>query len=422
MTVTLFGLIWLILCSICFCLRHIKYLVFMLLLSAVLQCDNVFMFNGVGIGPQIITAIIFSIRAVFSRDFRIYRIRRTNFYLLMLIIFIIVSLIANKTLGQNILVCTQIVVYAICFLLLEQLSLNRSVVMSFLDYITLFVLILGLIQYLITSGLFPRISIVKILFFNDNSSTVYFNYDNYKRLCSTFMEPSYCVCFLLPMFFYYLSLYSRKNKVKPIIFLVSIFVEIILSKSTTGYVALVVCGIIYLICSKNFVSKKLLIGGALFCIISFFFLRDILDDVIFKKLESGSAHTRFFWDEQALRSFKSSILFGVGYKNIRGNSLFTSILGQIGLFGMIAYVLFNFSIVKPIFMQKEKLSNVAFGIIFTVISVILCQLIACPDLDLCAYWLILWVIASSAKEKSQCFKESCPCAKKDGSILRGSTI
>ncbi|MDE5566020.1 MAG: hypothetical protein K2I77_03430, partial [Anaeroplasmataceae bacterium] len=62
MPITLFGFIWLAICIVLFFNRDIKKFVFLMLFSLVLQSTNVIAYNGISIGPAIITCFLFLLR------------------------------------------------------------------------------------------------------------------------------------------------------------------------------------------------------------------------------------------------------------------------------------------------------------------------------------------------------------------------
>ena len=68
---------------------------------------------------------------------------------------------------------------------------------------------------------------------------------------------------------------------------------------------------------------------------------------------------------------------------------------------MAAYIIFNAVILWPAIVHKRKgrqLSEQNMGCRFAVASAIVCQVLACPDLDLCSYWF--WVYVSAAYIKT----------------------
>ena len=132
-------------------------------------------------------------------------------------------------------------------------------------------------------------------------------------------------------------------------------------------------------------------------VVVYFTAYDLLDSVVFSKSESGSYFTRLNMNNSAIQMFKSSPVLGKGYKSIRGSSIIYSILGELGICGFLIYILFNLSIFLPIVSKNfYKLSELNVGLRFSVMSACVCRIIACPDLDLCAYWFWLYCITKAA--------------------------
>lgn len=390
---TLFGIIWIGATIACF--SRIKYLFALLLLSSVLQCSNVITVGDFAVGPQIITCVIFIARYMLSSHYELRRPNLINLSLSLFMLAILVSLLDNKVLSSNLLYFVQIGCYALCFMLVRNIGIDRKTVYKYILRITVFVLVVGAIQFLVTSGLFPRLYIFKLLFYNDNSNYVYYNSEaaingQYYRLMSTFLEPSYCSCFFVAILFYLCSNVSIKQP-REIALIAFIIIELFLTRSSTGYGALFVTGILFFIFTANREARRLvLLGGLITSVGVILFASDLILDVIINKGSSGSAIVRNQWDEQAYDAFLSSIIFGRGYKNIRGSSLFYSLLGQVGIVGSIFYYLFNLIVFMKVRVE---------GLRFALIAIITCQMIACPDLDLNSYWCVLWLIATELQRK-----------------------
>lgn len=391
---TIFGVLWLIIIISCFFRKSIKFLLFITLFSMILQSTNVISYNGIMIGPQVITCFSFILRCILiKKDRSIIRINKIKIGLFLVFLSVILSSIINDSLVLNLLKIIQLAIYMITFLCIANISdkIDKDFIELFIKKTTIFILILGVIQILSSGNIIPRISIINNLFFNDTSLDVYYWHENYLRITSTFMEPSYCGSFLVASFFYFISIY-KKNK-KNVILLISIFLEIILTQSTTAYASLVICGILFIIFSKNRQIKRIILPISIFVIfILFLFAYNLLDTVIFSKASSGSALTRGYWNKNAIKAFQTSRLFGIGYKNLRGSSIIYSLLGEIGIFGLISYLFFNLEICKQL-LKKIELGSI--GIRFSILSIIICQFISCPDLDLCVYWMFLYLAALS---------------------------
>lgn len=139
----------------------------------------------------------------------------------------------------------------------------------FVEIITIIQLAIGVLQYIISLGVIPRLFIINELLYNDHGEVTYY-YSSFRRVLSTYQEPSFYACFLVGAFFFFLSSKVR-NKKRTIIMVLSI-IEIILTFSSTAYGALAIIGILY-IC-LNATSRRgifLAAAGSVVALIMFIF-------------------------------------------------------------------------------------------------------------------------------------------------------
>ena len=76
---------------------------------------------------------------------------------------------------------------------------------------------------------------------------------------------------------------------------------------------------------------------------------------------------------------------------------------------MIFYTILNFIVVLPILSEKRKMSDAQKGLRFAILSVVLTQLIAVPDVDICTYWMwmnLLALCVASEHEAKRSLNES----------------
>ena len=406
---TIFGVIWIVI-LIGSMFLDIKYLFFMTILSSVFQCNNVVVIGNNGIGPQIITSIAFCIR-VFILKKHEFKIKISKNFLaieiacIILLLITFMSLIVNNTLIENILRYLQLVMYVLCTIAMSKISndIEKNYVHSTIKNITIFLIGVGFLQLLITTGILPRLGIIRTLLYNDTlSEVVYYTRDNYFRILSTYMEPSYYAGFLVGAFYYFL--YMDEKKMGNYILLFLILLQIILSFSTTAYIAFGILGILYILKIKNLKLKIFTIIISLIGIsVLYFGFYNILDNVIFSKSESGSANARFALDRRNQKLFAENKIIGVGYKNARGSSIVYTVLAEMGITGLISYISLNIIIFKDIFIKnKNNISLQELGLRFALFGVFMCQIIAIPDIDICTYWMwmnLLAVIISRYKKR-----------------------
>lgn len=391
---TAFGLIWLYLIFFCYTRKNIKYMVYLTLYSMVIQSSNVISIGNLSVGPQIITNIAF-IFLYFINNCSMKIKKNTMYSNILILMFgcVIISSILNNSLIINLLKIMQLLTYMISFSIMVKLynKIDKEDIHNCFRNITIFVLVMGIIQFITTSGILPRIPVISYLFYNEHTENVYYWHQNYNRLCSTFMEASYCGSFLVGAFYYFISIWKNNNKY-PII-IVLLIIEIILTKSSSTYLSMIICGFALSIVSRNKKSKRFFISVSLISIIVLFvFYYDILNAVIFSKASSGSAITRNYWNMNALKGFKQSKLIGVGYKNLRASSIIYSLLGELGILGIFLYIIFNLLICLPLLKKNIYKESYKSGIRFAVLGVIITQIVACPDLDFCVYWMFIYFV------------------------------
>lgn len=401
---TIFGIIWLIIVLCAFFKNNMRYMLFFTLLFMTFQCDHVIVIDKLGIGPQILTSVVFITKAVLSKGC-VLRLRKGRTLLVMvsflLFASIIVSCVYNGILADKILSIVPIFSYMFCFFAMMFFcnGITSEELYNILRWIIIFHLVMGIVQILTTIEILPLRPVLKVLFYNETDAAVYFQYSNYNRIMSTFMEPSYFSGILVGAFYYFLSI---KEKWKENIILLAVtFIELILTKSSTAYGAFAIIGIVFILCQNRIkIQTKVLIlivATVAFAVVYFGFY-NLLDAVIFSKSQSGSGIVRKNMNLHALRNFETSKWFGVGYGNIRGSSIIYSLLAETGIFGFTAYLFFNFVMFAPMIQKGRKVENKYnsdyIGIIFAVMGAFFCQIIACPDLDLCTYWFWIYVLGA----------------------------
>lgn len=312
---TIFGIAWMILEIICFLKKDIKYITVLTILGMTFQCNNIISMGNFGVGPQIISSIIFSLKVIIQSK-GIIKIPKKNKYIIItmiiMLIAVFISLYKNQLVTEKLLVFLQLMSYILCFICMNVISekVNDDFVYKLVRRITIFLLIVGAIQFLITSNVIPRLSIISEIFFNEKRGAVYYYRNNYYRITSTFMEPSYFSGFIVGALFY---LISFKEKFKSNIFLIlAICIEIILTFSSTAYGTLIIVSIIYLIFSDLKIKDKIILITLLAILygVMYFGFYGVLDKVIFSKEKSGSANKRNNMNDHAIETFLENPIFG----------------------------------------------------------------------------------------------------------------
>lgn len=402
MTITICGIIWLCIALICFLYKDIFWMISFTLFSMALQCVNIIYIGGSGIGPQILSSIFLLIRLMFYSR-RMVDFKENSFLISVIFIFIIIlTTIVNVGFKfDKFVYILQLIIYIFTYLQIKRFNLiDNSLLYKLLKRLSIFLIIMGIIQISINLNIVPKFKLITELFYNDNSTNIAYNKDYYDRICSTFMEPSYFAPVLLAIICYF---YLKKNKniVDWIILFLSL-IELIFTKSSTAYVGLILIFILYIIFTPKTTSFWNKIIPTIFLLsISLFFIStttNFLDIVIFSKKDGGSYAVRTLLNNKAYDAFILSPIIGVGYKEQRASSLFFQLLAEIGLLGTIAYFLM---FIEPL---KDILKK-GFPYGWMVLSALICQIIAIPDIDICSTWLVIYIYALS-KNTSDLFNKS----------------
>lgn len=404
---TLFGILWILLIVFCFFKKDIKYMLFITILSMCFQCSNVFYLNGIGVGPGVLVSYLFFLKSILTNKLKICFVRSNyGIYGLLLIIIGIMfySSSKNNILLENYLVILQFLGYIFCFFGICSIrkKISNDELYQIFRSIIVIIILLGLLQFFTNIGILPLKKVLEIFIYNDPSTDVVFHKENYSRVMSTFMEPSYYAGFIVGAFYYIII---QKNKWKENWWIILVMLlEIILTKSSTAYGAFSLMGILFMIFSKNIKKEwKILCVflGILFIIILYLGFYDLLDSVLFSKNMTGSYRTRVKMDNKAYSDFLSSPIYGVGYKNTRGSTIIKSLLGELGILGIVSFIFLNLYL----FFKLLKIKNISIkksiyrrGVVLGLMTSFICQLIACPDIDLCTYWIWMYLIAAVGYE------------------------
>ena len=397
---TMFGIVWLLLLFAAIVKSKKPMLAALVLISSTLQSSNVLVVNGQGIGPQIITsgvaALYFMAPQIRKMKLRVSKsFASTNKILILLLAYIVFDAARTKTLGTNILRIFQLLIYVLCFFEMKNVgdTLDDEYVYCTLKKLSIFILLVGVFQVLATTNIIPRYWFIRDIFWNDSANApaivqFMWPYGSYFRFFSTYMEPSYFVGFSIGALFYFFN--YKKNRKKDLPLIVALVLSTILSFSSSGYGALLITALLYIAFSKEGKIKLyVLVGGAIGFAILYLGFYNVLDSVVFSKMQGGSAAARMTWNLEAMKAFQSSPMMGVGYKNCRASSMFYTILAELGIIGIVLYIVFILSMIWPVFTKRgQKLvGDEQVGVIFAIIGVTATQMIAVPDFDICTFWM-----------------------------------
>ncbi len=115
-------------------------------------------------------------------------------------------------------------------------------------------------------------------------------------------------------------------------------------------------------------------------------LLEILEAMTINKQQSSSGLQRAFWAKQGIDAFKVSHGLGIGAGSFRSSSIFTAILGSVGVIGSLAFVLFTAHVFKPFrtatyLLEDDKVSQVGVAAAWTVVMMLVPAGIGSPSPD-----------------------------------------
>ncbi|TWH79376.1 O-antigen ligase family protein [Sedimentibacter saalensis] len=401
MQITIFGIIWTIILVCSSISNSTRTLLFFTLLSMIFQCNNILSIGGIGIGVQIFTVSFTVVRFLLLRAKKLkYRaVSIVTGILFMLLFAIVISLIYNASFESiNIIGFLMIAVYFVFAVIITKKKINIDY--KWLEHaeniIIVFVLVIGAFQVFSKLGFSLFDGFLRTFIYNDiDNSNVIFNYKSSTAFYSTFMEPSYCGAFLVAAFS---SVITRRDiNIKNIVLSGCLIIAILLTRSSTAFggLAIMLC-MLWFVRSKKKIYKLFIPIFIITLIWMFTFNIEILNQVIFKKIGSkGSFSVRSNWNQLALRAFYQSPLTGIGFKNVRASSIYISLLGEIGILGIVPYsIMIIHSVIE--FIEKKTAELVKSKYLF-VFSIIVCQIIACPDLNFSPFWLGIYLLLLSMR-------------------------
>ncbi|MFP7421404.1 hypothetical protein SFC10_01530 [Streptococcus ruminicola] len=398
---TLFGIFWVVYLLYCFSKKGMYHMFFALSLSMVLQCDNVFLFGSIGIGPQITTSIFFILFFLIKNQFK-FSIQKENGLTLVGLSMLLFPIFISLN-NQNCIRIIMLLFYIVCSVVVVGVAkyLTYDELYDILYKVSMIVLVIGFLQIPMTMGVIPKLWLFKNFIYNDVSSSQFyiFNSFSYIRFFSTFQEPSYCAPFLIAMFFFFIES-GRKTRENTRICII-LLLAIILTFSSTAYGCFSILIVIWLLGSYNFILKKYILPIIFVGLVFFLTVgHSIIENVLISKMESGSGLVRAQWNNFALQTFYNNIVVGGGYKTARASSLFYCLLGELGLVGLTGYILFNVGLIVK--SRRRLIRQESLMLLTGVVS----MMIACPDLDLCSYWLIVYIVKLLTQIKNKYEKDN----------------
>ncbi len=394
---TLFGAFWMLLIVWGLAKKNIEYIITIVIVGMIWQCNNVFeLNNGISVGPQLITSAAFLFKSALYRFKRKYKPDPMHYIWGAMLLWVMITCFIRRQ-NENTLAVIVLMIYVCTFIQLGKFSssLDSAYTKKVFLITTWLVIGIGFVQMLIEFLNLPKQSLVQMFVYNDvNDVNICYNFKNVKRFYSSFMEPSYVAPFLVGAFYFVLSCTKTMRVKGSKVLMTILFLCILLTKSSTAYGAFAIVALIYAMTNSN--DVKVWLGAILAFFVGLYLLfgTELIKNVIFDKFESSSGVVRSNMNRNALESFWEAPVIGVGYKMSRGSSIVPTLLGELGFVALVLYVGVVVILLKDI-IKKRAITPSA----YMVLSAMVCQIIACPDLDLCTFWMAMYFYAISFKQK-----------------------
>ena len=236
----------------------------------------------------------------------------------------------------------------------------------------------------------------------------------FTRVSSTFSEASAAAaCFSVAVALALSKLFWGKRSRRLVASLALLVTALILTRSTTGYIALgfLVVGAASFYFRKMGAAEKLrrfrlgfavsavLISGALLIFPdSRASIRSLLDAVLFTKGQSSSYAERQGWNEAAFRAALSTYGFGAGWGSLRASSFLANMLGTVGVPGLFLFAGF-ISLLLRYATAKERDGEVSIQkiVVFPIVIFLVGAVVAGPELTDPSFWFLLGTAASGKR-------------------------
>lgn len=107
------------------------------------------------------------------------------------------------------------------------------------------------------------------------------------------------------------------------------------------------------------------------------------------KLNTASGQQRLTRDALGLELFSKSPVFGIGFGSFRTFNLFTNVLVNVGVLGIISLIYILYVTIKAIIVNRKKDKKFALIFLMSILGMTIAFLISIPDLIYIYYWIIL---------------------------------
>lgn len=425
--ISVFGAIWLI--CLLFSLNDKYKMLFMLLLSTVIQSSYIFLIGKTDVSCQIVTCLVFIIRYLPHGETKLKISKKFRSGIIWSVYLLIISIVApiifngRQVKGitnnefdfntfhvvtihpsiSNVFECITILLYVCVAIILYNRRSKYEVekVDSIITNVFYFVIIVGTIHVILMALHLPT-NIYQLLIHNEADylgSTFVTRYQpgigNLVKFFSTFYEASYCGSYLAVMLAYFTMKEGQKHRSINIVLCI---IFLILNLTSTGLATAIIFFAILLVyrSRQGRISKKVMIATfveiifGVAILVSIPSLREKIFSYTVGKKETGSFALRTMVDAIALEQYKLTYGVGLGVNSIECYSLIPALLAQTGTIGFLLFFWWNNSVLKVPRHGNSSVSSTphCFMLMVSLIS----QILAVQALNYCVYWMCIWIL------------------------------
>lgn len=410
MEITSFGLVFLLICFICF-FKPVKYLLYIVIISCVFQAAAVLNLYGKGIPPCVLAEFLFIIKVLWKDSWRIvFRSSLLKILLVFVLYSATVSLIMPfvfngiKVIVPGETTDSDLAMGEIMGHL--KFSIRNVIQVIYLIVNSLTIYCISRVYHEITEAqtfgiFFNAIKIVLLIgfweFIAKVSGTYYFpdtffysniGYVQYwlqgARMNSTFTEPSYAGAFLSAALCGIIYLGKKRG------LLILVAIAFLLNLSGTGLASF----LLVIVCSFFFYPRRMykyILWGVLLYLLAHLINYDnLVLEMLMSKGESSSGLARTGAVRYTLSLIANTYFMGVGLGSHRCFSFLTGLIAAIGISGLLLFLYFVWKLVRPVLYsnsQREGRSIVVFAG-----SLFVAQCLAIPDFSFPIMWMWIYLL------------------------------
>lgn len=252
------------------------------------------------------------------------------------------------------------------------------------------------------------------------TNTTHVIYDAYKiggvwRLNSTLPEASEAAFYLgigLALLGWHLA--THRIRLGSAACFLLMLVSLVLTVSTVGYACLATLAVGGLFLYLRFTFHKrgvapvkmLIFLALLLAVVPLLLLTDaghtvtkVFNTVFIDKVDSDSYRERTLWNTLAMQTSQDSYYFGAGWGSVRASSFLCSLMGNVGIPGVLLFVFFIMQLVRPLFSPGRYIRFEMFErSLFAIAIMLVALVIATPDPIMPIIWL-LFASATASKPR-----------------------